>query len=604
MSKLDQLKSCESLSDLATIMGLKPQHLGYVIHAIPDASKYEKFYIPKKNGERRLICSPKPNLSLIQSRLLDLLSDCEAEINPVFENTNKNVSHGFRRKNGTHTIPLSIRTNARKHVGKRYVLNIDIDDYFPSFNFGRVRGYFLKNNYFKLNEPVATAIAQICCFENQLPQGAPTSPVVSNLICGILDQRLIKIAKKYGCSYSRYADDITFSTNQYSFPIEIASFERGWFVRKVLGILGKKNDKICASQKLVGVFSQSGFSINKSKTRLQENDLRQVVTGLVVNRKPNVSREYKKRTRSMIHSLVTTGSATHAQPRGGSGPAIPVSLEQILGRTSHAFFVEGGCENMKPWSKLANNNERIPTLYKDARKLLMYKNFHVNERPLIICEGPTDSIYLKCALNSLATNFPELIAAPTTQVSKWTRQIDFYNHGSRLNRLVMELSGGVYELEKLIQRYEKETSKFHSGGQCSPVIIIVDNDKAAKRIWSAVERVAGLTNPVDGSGQFYHVVGNLFVVPIQKIGGNDTSIEDLFEESVLNTQLGDKNFGRKKSNSKLGENEYSKMYFAKYVVARQQATIDFSNFRPVLETIRTVAAQNLKPSGSPDSNGV
>ena len=100
------------------------------------------------------------------------------------------------------------------HVGSKYVLNIDLQDFFDSFNFGRVRGFFIKNRNFQLNPDVATVIAQIACYDNKLPQGSPCSPVITNLISHSLDIRLASLAKKYKCTYTRYADDITFSTRE------------------------------------------------------------------------------------------------------------------------------------------------------------------------------------------------------------------------------------------------------------------------------------------------------------------------------------------------------------------------------------------------------
>ena len=99
---------------------------------------------------------------------------------------------------------------------------IDLEDFFPSINFGRVRGYFIRDKSFALDEDVATVVAQIACHENALPQGSPCSPVISNLIAQVLDMHLVRLASKVGCTYSRYADDLTFSTNKKVFPAEIA----------------------------------------------------------------------------------------------------------------------------------------------------------------------------------------------------------------------------------------------------------------------------------------------------------------------------------------------------------------------------------------------
>ena len=114
-------------------------------------------------------------------------------------------------------------TNAYIHKRRRYVLNLDLEDFFPSFNFGRVRGFFIKDKHFALHERVETIIAQIACHDNELPQGSPCSPVISNLIAHLLDVRLARLAKAHKCTYSRYADDITFSTNRKEFPSDLAA---------------------------------------------------------------------------------------------------------------------------------------------------------------------------------------------------------------------------------------------------------------------------------------------------------------------------------------------------------------------------------------------
>ena len=150
----------------------------------------------------------------MQRRLSDVLQDCVDEIN--IDNKRKNrTAHGFKRKR-------SIITNARQHRRRRWVFNLDLEDFFPSINFGRVRGFLLKNRDFELHAAVATVIAQIACYENSLPQGSPCSPVISNLIGHLLDMRLVRLASESGCTYSRYADDLTFSTNKKDFPEDIA----------------------------------------------------------------------------------------------------------------------------------------------------------------------------------------------------------------------------------------------------------------------------------------------------------------------------------------------------------------------------------------------
>src|ERR1700693_2426239 len=156
---------------------------------------------------------------LLQRHLSDLLQDCIEEINQI-KNRKDQLAHGFKRGR-------SIITNATKHRKRRYVLNIDLQDFFGTINFGRVRGFFLKERNFALHAHVATVLDEIACHQNSLPQGSPCSSVISNLIGHVLDIRLGKLAFDSGCTYSRYANDITLSTNKPEFPPSIAKPDSG-----------------------------------------------------------------------------------------------------------------------------------------------------------------------------------------------------------------------------------------------------------------------------------------------------------------------------------------------------------------------------------------
>jgi hypothetical protein len=141
------------------------------------------------------------------------------------------------------------------------------------------------------NAEVATVLAQICCFENKIPQGAPSSPIVSNMICAKMDSQLSRLARLNRCRYTRYADDLSFSTSVKDFPEEIA-----------LQITGPAGPRIAAGNELSRIIAANGFKVNLKKVRLQRSDRRQVVTGLVTNRKPNVTKEFRNRVRAMLHA--------------------------------------------------------------------------------------------------------------------------------------------------------------------------------------------------------------------------------------------------------------------------------------------------------------
>ncbi len=275
------LQSSKTIYDLASLLEIPAKTLAFLLYKLPDDKKYHEKSLSKKGGGTRVIKAPDYRLKELQRKLSDLLYTCQSEIG---ESHAQRRSFGFERNVG-------IYENALSHANKRWVFNIDLLDFFPSINFGRVRGYFCKNADFSLEPRIATLISQIACHDNSLPQGAPSSPVISNLICGSLDYRLSKLAKRALCNYSRYVDDITFSTNQKNFPDLIAietSDPQGWAV----------------SDELVARICGAGFLINPSKTRMSFRRSRQVVTGLVVNSKPSVKREFYKNTRATIHRMM------------------------------------------------------------------------------------------------------------------------------------------------------------------------------------------------------------------------------------------------------------------------------------------------------------
>ena len=128
MSRLATLKEATSLGDVARLLGLKPKAISYILYKQPEATKYTTFQIPKRNGGLRTISSPSNSLKLLQRRLSDLLQDCVDEINTAKQRKDR-TAHGFKRNR-------SIITNARQHRHRRWVFNLDLEDFFPSIHFG------------------------------------------------------------------------------------------------------------------------------------------------------------------------------------------------------------------------------------------------------------------------------------------------------------------------------------------------------------------------------------------------------------------------------------------------------------------------------------
>ena len=170
-----------------------------------------------------------------------------------------------------------------------------------------------------LPHEAAVTIAQLACYKGKLPQGAPTSPIITNLICQVLDMHLLSLAKRYKLDYTRYADDLTFSTNNKSFLEKWAEF---------YSELDRKIKK-------------AGFSINERKTRIAYRDSKQVVTGLVVNKKISVDHSYYRKVRAMAHSLYKTGSY---EVDGKEG-----TIKQLEGRFSYIDHIDkykNKCDSM------------------------------------------------------------------------------------------------------------------------------------------------------------------------------------------------------------------------------------------------------------------
>ncbi len=272
--KFYNLSSAENIADLLEI---RYKDLIYYLYRLPDIKKYYSFEIQKKNGETRLISTPTTSLKILQQKLNYILSI-------IF--TPKFSSHGFIKGK-------SIKTNAFTHVKRKYVLNIDLKDFFPSINFGRVRGMFMAYPYY-LSPPVATVLSQICCYNKKLPQGAPTSPIISNMICAKLDSQLLDLAKQNKCLFTRYADDITFSTWKKRFP-------------KTIAYTDEITNQIHVGNNLNNIIENNGFSVNNEKVWFRARDRRQTVTGLIVNDFVNVTRKYKNQVRAMLHALEKYG---------------------------------------------------------------------------------------------------------------------------------------------------------------------------------------------------------------------------------------------------------------------------------------------------------
>jgi hypothetical protein len=239
------------------------KHLNYHAYSKNNPKRYFLFQIKKKKaGEFRNISAPNPGLKCIQRCINVLL-----------------LEHFTPHPSATGFVcEKSIVDNARVHLGQSFIYNIDLKDFFPSIKAGRVF-VRLQTPPFLFDKQTASLITDLCCHNGALPQGAPTSPTLTNIICERLDWRLSKLAQRYGLHYSRYADDITFS-----------------------GMINVFHDDGHFIGELRHYISKEGFVINDDKTRLRSLYQRQEVTGLTINKKPNVTQKYVKQIRAMLNN--------------------------------------------------------------------------------------------------------------------------------------------------------------------------------------------------------------------------------------------------------------------------------------------------------------
>ncbi len=560
MSRLAALKSTRSLRDFAPLLGLPPSALAFTLYRIPPEHKYSTFEIPKKSGGTRRISAPIDRLKNHQRALASLLNDCRAEIEK--KNQRKIVSHAFR-------ADASILSNANQHRRRRYVLNLDLEEFFPTFNFGRIRGFFIKNRDFQLNEDVATVIAQIACHGNALPQGSPCSPIISDLLAHMLDVRVLQLAKKWRCTYSRYADDLTFSTNRREFPAAIA-FQ-----------VDEGSSAWALGDDVLYQIDRAGFKVNHKKTRMQYRTGQQIVTGLTVNEKVNIRKEYYRAARGMCSTLFATGSF-HKPIAEQEAPAQlnPGTIAQLEGIVNHIYFVKSR-EQARATShsqslsgkKAKGEQHGIDRLY---HRLLFFKKFVALERPLVICEGKTDNIYLDIA----ATRLPAYNGILFDTIDgKSKSRISYFTY-TNITREIMNLGGGSGSFAPFISRYGAMMSHYKSAPLAHPVILLIDNDSGANPVFSALKHITvnhSTTLP------FYEITRNLYLVKTPEAGphGGQSKIEDMFNPALLATKIGGKSFNPEAQIDPT--TEYGKTVFAERVVAAGAAKINFAGFVPLLD---------------------
>lgn len=235
--------------------------------------EYASYTIPKKKGGKRSIESPSEELKLIQNTINYHLQHYYLNLRPT------NI-HGFIIKNPETKSSYNIIENARLHIKSKYVLTIDLQNFFSSITGKRVYSLF-SSGLFDFSDESAKALTFLCTYKGILPTGSPASPVLSNFICLELDRSLLSFCIEKNIIYSRYADDLSFSSNSL-------------FTEELLN--GLKS-----------IIVKHHFKINEKKVRLKSTNRRQIVTGLVVNEKVNINRKILKLVRAILNDCKKNG---------------------------------------------------------------------------------------------------------------------------------------------------------------------------------------------------------------------------------------------------------------------------------------------------------
>lgn len=406
-----RLAKVKSLKDFAMLLNdIKREEFGTSKYKITDKqllhfsspkivpNRYKTFHISKKNGEKREINAPCYQLGIILYIL-----------NIVFKAiyTPSKSTMGF-------TEGRSVVDNASVHTGHHYVFNIDLKDFFPSIPQARV---WKRIQYAPFNFPVevANVVAGLCCHtnadgtQNVLPQGASTSPLLTNAICDTLDRRMNCVARKFGVHYTRYADDMTFSSlhNVYQ---EDSDFRK----------------------EIKSIITEQGFTINENKTRLQRDGERQEVTGLIVNEKVNLARKYSRDLRCILHVWEKEGYGNayayfypkYKKDKGYVKKGEPVMENVIGGKLNYLRMVKGSTNSA--YLKLLERYDKLQmVIYLDNETDKGKSYVYVHSYKLAEFEGLFQtSIGLRVSKNKKLVGFCEMygkekVIAISKKTQKW-----------------------------------------------------------------------------------------------------------------------------------------------------------------------------------------
>ena len=295
------------LNGVARLLNTTPQAL----FVLSKARHYSTFRVPKPNGKTRLIENPNPVLKKLQQSIAFYLQ-------AVYHQQRPDCAYGFIRATTDEADdPRNVYTNALRHIESKWVLNVDLKDFFHSIDHRRVRRLF-GGSPFRFTREVVNCLTGITTYRGRLPMGAPSSPVLSNLVCLGLDRDLVALAGRHGWVYTRYADDLTFSANRK-------------FTKKQLTEVRE-------------VIQQHDFRVNEGKWTCtkRKKGRHAEVTGLILkNKKPDVKPEYLRNLRREIDLFHDLSTPEMRRKKIVTARGLERFRRSILGQINFVGFVKG-----------------------------------------------------------------------------------------------------------------------------------------------------------------------------------------------------------------------------------------------------------------------
>lgn len=581
-NKIINFKNIKSVEEFCMEMEIKETTLNYYNYGL--SKNFEKYHvknIKKSGGGDRQLLIPHKVLRGFQKKLANELT----KYIQLKYNKKNNIVHSYKKEK-------SIITHGKNHINKKIMISLDYKDFFPSINFFRVRGFFKNNKHFQLSDELATMLANLICYSDglkidknnwnkssQLPQGAPTSPLISNLICKGVDYKLSKIAFKNKLKYTRYADNLTFSTN--------------------INLSNAKIEKIILEIKKIS--NLEGFEINNDKTYVRRNYQQQRSLSIVLNKKINVTKNYYLETKAMCHSLYKSGAFVVNGRKS--------SINHLIGRVSYIYHLD--LQN-----KIKNDSKKI--MYDQIMKF----NLLFNEKePIIFVEGISEKRILKAALKRLILNDPnnetykKFIEINGDNKYRYKFKIYLSKRNEKDNpKNFLKITKGGDALKVFMNNYIKDKYGFknfchkYPNNEIRPIILLYDNElgddcenwgnnkNSLKPIQKTLfenrnniklkECYEELKNK-----NFYKYDKNLniCVLPNSNLDSNNIQIEDLLDEKIINGKHWNGKTLNHKGGKNTNKNEYTKNQLSIFVAQNwKNKDFEFKKFKEVFELFEKI----------------